>query len=578
MLCGSAFASTIEYVTNLIYQLMKAIQSLIYAFSGINIFAKATASSMKNTSKSAKDTNKSLSSVHSEINNVSEKDSSGSGDISPNIDLSKVDNMSNSILDAIKNKDWSLVGSLIGEKLNRGLNSIPWNKIQNTTRNIAKNIAGFLNGFIGTADWNTVGNTLAQGLNTTIYFGYEFVTTFDWKQFGKAIGDSINGFFKNVDWKTAGKTLGEGIKGALNTISTALQEIDWQQIAKSIEEFITNIDWKGVTQALFTGLGSALGGLTAFLGTLIADAFTGIGDYFNEKIEECGGDIVLGILKGIGDAITGIGQWIYENIFQPFINGFKNAFGIHSPSTVMAEMGGYIIQGLLNGITSLVNKVKDIWNNVKNTTVNIWNTIKDKVKEGAQGAWDGITSVFGNVSGWFKDKFSQAWEAVKNVFSKGGAVFDGIKDGILNGLKTVINAIIKGINKVISIPFNGLNTALKKIREVSIFDFKPFSWISTISVPQIPELAKGGVLYDESIVKVAEYSGAGNNPEIVTPQNIMYDTMRRALSDSDIGTDNDKPIYLTVNVGNTKLGQILLDNLKDMKRQTGKDIEALVGG
>ena len=58
----------------------------------------------------------------------------------------------------------------------------------------------------------------------------------------------------------------------------------------------------------------------------------------------------------------------------------------------------------------------------------------------------------------------------------------------------------------------------------------------------------------------------------------MYDTMRRALLDADIGNDNDTPINLTINVGNTKLGQILLDNLRDIKRQSGKDLEALVGG
>ncbi len=44
---GSVFAPIIQYVTSLVYQLMKAIQSVVYAMSGVNIFAKATASSMK---------------------------------------------------------------------------------------------------------------------------------------------------------------------------------------------------------------------------------------------------------------------------------------------------------------------------------------------------------------------------------------------------------------------------------------------------------------------------------------------------------------------------------------------------
>lgn len=596
---GSALAPVIQFVTNLVYQLMKAIQSVAYALTGVNIFAKASTGAFKSAQKSAKDTSKSLSSIHSEINNVGDKGNSGSKNSSPNIgDLSKL-NPTNSLLDAIKNGNWYEVGSTIGQKLNEAMNNIPWDKIQSTAKSIGTNIAQFLNGFIANTDWNQVGNTFAQGLNTIIYFGYSFVTTFNWKQFGKAIGNAINGFFNNIDWAVAAKTLSEGIKGLLSTISTTLETIDWQQLAKDLEEFVTNVDWSGIAQGIFRGIGAALGGLAQFLGTLISDAFTGIGEYFNEKIEECGGDVVAGIFKGICDAIANIGQWIYDNIFQPFIDGFKSAFGIHSPSTVMAEQGNFIMQGLLNGITNLVDNVKQIWENIKNTAVqkftdiknsisNIWQqvtsktsetwqNIKNKVKEGARGAWNGITSIFGNIPNWFRDKFSQAWQAVKNVFSTGGRIFDGIKEGILSGLKSIVNAIITGINKVISIPFNGLNSTLRSIKNAEIMGLRPFGWIGTISVPQIPRLAKGGVLTEATTVLAGEYSGAKTNPEIVTPQNIMRDTFEDVLSNYG-GNNNDRPIYLTVNVGDKKLGQILLDDLRDKKRRTGKDIEALVGG
>ena len=44
---GSVLAPVIEYVVNLVYQLMKAIQSLVYALSGVNIFANASAKLMQ---------------------------------------------------------------------------------------------------------------------------------------------------------------------------------------------------------------------------------------------------------------------------------------------------------------------------------------------------------------------------------------------------------------------------------------------------------------------------------------------------------------------------------------------------
>ena len=606
---GSALAPVIQFVTNLVYQLMKAIQSVAYALTGVNIFAKASAksySAMAGSAKKAKQETKQLAGVHDEINNVQSNNNSdnGSGEGSaPSFDLSKINNTPNSIIEAIKKGDWYQVGVELGNKLNEAMNNIPWDKIQNTARNIGTNIAQFLNGFIATTNWSQVGNTFAQGLNTIIYFGYSFITTFDWKKFGSAISESINGFFKNVDLKAIGETCTEGINGLLDVIIGALSNLEWGSIVDALINYFEGIDFSAVTNKFFEMLGTSLGSFAKLLEVLDSkkqELIEGIKNWFSEKVEECGGNIVAGILKGVVDALLGIGQWIIDNIFTPFIEGFKNAFGIHSPSTVMEEQGNFIMQGLLNGITSLVENVKQIWENIKNTAIEkftdiknsisnvwqqvtnktseTWQNIKNKVKEGAQGAWNGITSIFGNIPNWFRDKFSQAWQAVKNVFSTGGRIFDGIKDGILSGLKSIVNAIINGINKVISIPFNGLNSALRTIKNAEIMGMRPFSWISTVQIPQIPRLAKGGVLYDETLVMAGEYSGAKTNPEIVTPQNIMYDTMRRALLDADIGNDNDTPINLTINVGNTKLGQILLDNLRDIKRQSGKDLEALVGG
>lgn len=161
----------------------------------------------------------------------------------------------------------------------------------------------------------------------------------------------------------------------------------------------------------------------------------------------------------------------------------------------------------------------------------------------------------------------------------GGQIFDGIKDGILNGLKSIINAIIKGINKVISIPFKGINSALSRIKSIDIFGLKPFDWIKTLSIPQIPQLAKGNVAYSPLVAQFGEYTGANQNPEITAPQSILKDTFDEVLSRHETGNgNNNKPMYVSIYVGKEKIGDILLEDLREMKRQTGKNLEALVGG
>ena len=60
--------------------------------------------------------------------------------------------------------------------------------------------------------------------------------------------------------------------------------------------------------------------------------------------------------------------------------------------------------------------------------------------------------------------------------------------------KSIVNKLISGINRVVKTPFDGLNNAIKKIKNVEVLGLKPFSGLSTVSVPSIPYLAKGAVL------------------------------------------------------------------------------------
>ena len=89
-----------------------------------------------------------------------------------------------------------------------------------------------------------------------------------------------------------------------------------------------------------------------------------------------------------------------------------------------------------------------------------------------------------------------------------GEVFVNIKEGIVSAFKAVVNALITGINKVVSIPFNGLNGILNTLSGVSILGLEPFSWLTwRAPVPQIPKLATGGVL-EKGQIGLLEGSGA----------------------------------------------------------------------
>lgn len=152
-----------------------------------------------------------------------------------------------------------------------------------------------------------------------------------------------------------------------------------------------------------------------------------------------------------------------------------------------------IINVLTEVFDALPASLKDVgkwFANIWDGIVSVWN----KAGEFFGKIVDGIKKPFVTIADWFKGIFTKAWEGVKAVFSTGGKIFDGIKDGIVSAFKTVVNAIIKGINKVVSVPFNAINSILRDIRDISIMGIEPFDFIETFSVPQIPLLAKGTVV------------------------------------------------------------------------------------
>ncbi len=62
-----------------------------------------------------------------------------------------------------------------------------------------------------------------------------------------------------------------------------------------------------------------------------------------------GGAVITGLKNGVLGAIKGIGGWVKAQIVDPIVGAVKHFFGIHSPSTVMAGIGGNLIAGLMKG-------------------------------------------------------------------------------------------------------------------------------------------------------------------------------------------------------------------------------------
>lgn len=289
--------------------------------------------------------------------------------------------------------------------------------------------------------------------------------------------------------------LWDGIKNTWNGAKEWFSNL-WASIKATAVAFITPII------DFFTGIWEKIKAIYTPVISFYVKIFTSIWNTLKSIV-----DVIITLLKGcwtIIKTVYGIAwNWFKTTIINPIKNGFSEMW--NSISTVAKTTW--------NKITS-VFKVAASWfkGKIIDPVSNFFGGMWDKLKSGARAAWEGIKSVFSKVATFFKNIFSDAWAKVKAVFSTGGAIFSGIKDGIVSAFKKIVNSIIRGINKVVSVPFNAINKALDKIRSISIVGLQPFKGLGSISIPKIPELEKGGVLKKGQIGFLE-----GNGAEAVVP-------------------------------------------------------------
>lgn len=570
---ATAFAPILETIAPILTRFINMLSTaadyiarFTAALTGKSSYVRATkvqedyAKSLEGTGAAAEDASKSMAKFD-EINQLTTKDAS-SGGSGGSSETSPADMFETVAIEPLDFASWGEAFSAMLDKiltdgipkLKEGLskfadwvNSFSANLYEMLTFPgvydkiilLGTEIANALNGLVSQINWAQLGAVLGAGLNLALGFLVSIVYTFDWLSLGAKLADMFNNAVAQIDWRNVGMLLWAKFKIAIETLagfllnvdmtqlahaaseliigffdaaSETIQSIDWQALGHQIADFLANIDWNGVMDSMFEAIGSALGGLAAFLWGLIEDAWNDVVDWWHEVAYEDGKFTIKGLLNGIWEALKNIWQWIKEHIFQPFIDGFKKAFGIASPSKVMAEQGGFVIDGLLNGIKKGIQPIIDLFAKLKEKIENILKKISEFVSNVFAGdwkdAWSGITDIF-------KD----AW------------------NGIIGFLEDAVNLIIDGINWMIS----KLNTFsittpewLNKLSVTKGLGGKTFGFnIPTLASVQLPRLASGAVIPpNREFMAVLGDQKSGTNIE--TPLSTMVQAFKQAMNETGV--------------------------------------------
>lgn len=240
------------------------------------------------------------------------------------------------------------------------------------------------------------------------------------------------------------------------------------------------------------------------------------------------------ILSSVGLVLEGIADILDGNVWE----GIKKV--------------GLGLLDLMNPIGGLQDGFKSLW---------------EKVASGALSAWEGIKNAFKSVPEWFQSKFRDAWQKVKDVFSTGGRIWSGIKEGIESTFRTVVNAIIRGMNTIIAVPFNKINSMLNTIRNAHFLGISPFQnmWgVNPLPVPQIPMLARGAVIpANRQFLAVLGDQRNGNNLE--APESLLRQIVRE-----EAGSAGSRYEFIARLDRRTLFDEVITE-AKLRKGQTGKN-------
>lgn len=435
-------------------------------------------------------------------------------------------NLANGLNGFVSGLDWNLIGTTIGNGLMTGLLFAYTFLTTFDFETFGTKIAEGIEGAITPMLFVTFGMTLASALMAGIDTAYGFVTSYEWSGLGSSIAAGISTFFSSVDWGKLGLTVGGLILGLLDTITTAIEETDWQQIGEDVATFLGSIDWGGIFAALGEGVVDALEGIYEFLvgvtqnetaATIIEAVAIALGIL-------AGAVAAYNIVMGIYNVVTGIAAAVTTALSSPILAiilviGALIAICVllYQNWDTIKEKAVEIWGKIKEFISNAIEKVKEVISNVINKIKETWSNIWGKIKDTASKVWDGIKSAITGTINGIKTGISNTLNAIKSVWDK---IWGGLKttvtnifDAIWGAIKGVINSILGGIEGMANGVIGGINTVIGALNNLSfdvpdwvpVLGGKTFGFnITELSKVSLPRLANGGITTGATLAEIGE--------------------------------------------------------------------------
>lgn len=511
--------------------------------------------------------------------------------------------------------DSAKVGQAIADTINSAIGAVGTFLSEDSFLELGMKIGNAVGTAIANIDWNEAADTVlavADGI-ISLLAGAVYTLSQNYDKIFEGVQSFALSIVEWINDPANQDVVSEAINNFVDMLVGLASAIDWDKLYDGIAETLSKIDWADIIYLLHIGDGVSLSIKSIFsssmLSGLVDAGLEFIGEIFKQigegvlsaieglivtvgliilgipatlaaKVIQIGASIVDGIIEGITGEVSNLRESV-DNFFQNIIDWVKDLFGIHSPSTVFAEIGSFLIEGLLNGIesiwgnitsffsTSIGNLVTDVTNSfssMKTDVEDIFNNLKTSV--------DGIATDIGT---WVEDAFNTLTTNAVDIFNGMKESIAGVFDSLKEVIKTPINAILGFVECLVNGIVTGINKAIGALNGLSIDvpDWVPGmggqTWgfnIPELSKVSIPRLADGAVIKPNQRF-LAELGDQTRGVNIETPLNTMLEAFRGALADGNYGSGEN--IVIPVYIGSELIDEVVVDaNNRDTYRNNGR--------
>lgn len=395
------------------------------------------------------------------------------------------------------------------------------------------------------------------------------------------LADSAKGAFAQLtpNFETLKTNLGNTLTTMATTFTTIWGDM-WRSLGANFEEF--TVEYGPQIQEFVYNTGLAFTNFGTLASTAIGDVFGSLKSWWETDGLRIFGDAQK-ILYDVGGIIMKLwNEWVHP-VIQHLQGAFAELWANHLKPLwdevlkVATSIGDAIIALWNNPLKPIVDWIVNLLGppivNVCHTIINVFKTVIAGISDGIKAGLKALRGLLDFITGVFTGDWKKAWNGIKTYFS-------GIWNGLVNVVKVPVNLIIDLVEGMANGVISALNGMIRAMNRLS-FDIpdwvpgiggKKFGLnLKEISKISIPRLATGGYV----AANTPQLAIIGDNKregEIVAPESKITEAVvaafRQFLPLFNNG-GNNKPIYLTLKLGDGTFWEGFVDYHNDIVKRTG---------